>query len=301
MRVVRSGATLTAYQSTNGTTFTQLGTASTISGMTGTVYVGMAVTSHTDGTNGTAVFDNVTVTTPAPPTPPPAPTGLMASAGNAQVSLSWNASTGATSYTVLRSATMGTGYTSVQTGITGTTFTNTMLTNGTAYYYVVRAVNAAGASGNSNEAGATPQLPLPGRAHRPDAHPGNAQVRLDWTAGAFAASYTVKRSQTIGGPYTDFVQPGITGTTYTDTTVTNNITYYYVVSSTNTTGNSGDSNPASATPQAPPPPPAPTGLDADGGDAQVRLTWNAASGATSYTVKRGLEAAGPSTTSSSRT
>ena len=34
---------------------------------------------------------------------PPAPTGLTATAGNAQVSLSWNASPGATSYNVYRS------------------------------------------------------------------------------------------------------------------------------------------------------------------------------------------------------
>src|SRR5260370_12224124 len=35
--------------------------------------------------------------------PPAAPTGLTATAGNAQVSLSWTASSGATSYNVLRS------------------------------------------------------------------------------------------------------------------------------------------------------------------------------------------------------
>ena len=56
--------TLTAFQSTNGTNFTQLGTPSTITGMTGTVFVGLAVTSHADGTNGTATFDNVSITTP---------------------------------------------------------------------------------------------------------------------------------------------------------------------------------------------------------------------------------------------
>ena len=74
---MRAGSTLTAYESSNGTTFTQLGTATTISNLTGPVYVGLAVTSHVDGTNATALFDNVTVTTPAPPA---APAGLTATA-----------------------------------------------------------------------------------------------------------------------------------------------------------------------------------------------------------------------------
>src|ERR1700689_2904449 len=41
---------------------------------------------------------------------PPAPTGLVATAGNAQLSLSWTASSGATSYNVQRSTTSGNNY-----------------------------------------------------------------------------------------------------------------------------------------------------------------------------------------------
>src|SRR5215813_9252387 len=89
-------------------------------------------------------------------TPPPAPTGLAATAGNAQVSLSWNASSGATSYNVKRSTTSGGPYTTIATGVTSTSFTNTGLTNGTTFFFVVSAVNAAGESGNSNQASATP-------------------------------------------------------------------------------------------------------------------------------------------------
>ncbi|HKQ73186.1 MAG TPA: fibronectin type III domain-containing protein, partial [Blastocatellia bacterium] len=88
--------------------------------------------------------------------PPPAPTGLAATAGNAQVSLTWNASTGATSYNVKRSTTSGGPYTTIATGVTATNFTNTGLTNGTTYFFVVSAVNSAGESPNSNQATATP-------------------------------------------------------------------------------------------------------------------------------------------------
>ena len=59
------------------------------------------------------------------------------------MSLSWNASSGATSYNVKRSTVSGGPYTTV--GSPGaTSFTDTGLTNGTTYFYVVTAVNASG-------------------------------------------------------------------------------------------------------------------------------------------------------------
>jgi len=91
-----------------------------------------------------------------PPTIPAPPTGLTATAGNGQVALGWTASAGATSYNVLRSTTSGSGYASVATGVTPTSFTNTGLTNGTTYFFVVQAVNAVGTSANSAQASATP-------------------------------------------------------------------------------------------------------------------------------------------------
>jgi hypothetical protein len=81
---------------------------------------------------------------------------LTATAGNGQVALGWTASAGATSYNVLRSTTSGSGYASVATGVTPTSFTNTGLTNGTTYFFVVQAVNAVGTSANSAQASATP-------------------------------------------------------------------------------------------------------------------------------------------------
>ena len=87
--------------------------------------------------------------------PPLAPTGLTATAGNAQIALAWSASLTATSYNVLRSTTSGGPYTTVGTSAT-TSFTNTGLTNGTIYYYVVAAVNAAGAGADSTQVFAEP-------------------------------------------------------------------------------------------------------------------------------------------------
>ena len=87
-----------------------------------------------------------------------APTNLAAAATNGQIKLVWSTTTGATSYTVKRGTSLGNETTTVVTSYTGTTYTNTGLANGTTYYYVVTATGAGGASGNSPEASATPQV-----------------------------------------------------------------------------------------------------------------------------------------------
>ena len=98
----------------------------------------------------------VTLVAAIPNSPPAAPTNLSASAGNAQVTLGWTASGTATSYNVKRSISSGGPY-SLVANTTSTSFTDSSVTNGTTYFYVVTAVNAAGESGNSNQASATPQ------------------------------------------------------------------------------------------------------------------------------------------------
>ncbi len=88
---------------------------------------------------------------------PGVPTGLAATAGNGQVSLTWSASSGATSYSVYRSTTSnGEGMAALDAGLTTPSFTDTGLTNGTAYFYKVAAVNTSGVSAQSTEVSATP-------------------------------------------------------------------------------------------------------------------------------------------------
>jgi fibronectin type 3 domain-containing protein len=231
----------------------------------------------------------------APASPPAAPTGLQATAGNAQVSLTWTASTGATSYHVKRATSSGGPYTQISAP-TGANFTDTGLVNGTAYFYVVSALNSAGEGANSTQASATPAAPAthPAAPTSLQATAGNAQVNLTWTASTSATSYHVKRSTTSGGSYTQVAAP--TTTSDTDTGLTNGTTYYYVVSALNGAGESANSSQASATPAAPAmPPPAPSGLQATAGNAQVSLTWTASAGATSYHVKRSTTSGGPYT------
>jgi hypothetical protein len=89
-------------------------------------------------------------------TPPAAPTSLTATAvGTGRIDLGWLAAAGATEYHVYRSTTSGSGYGQVGT-TTLTSFSDTGLTGGTTYYYVVRSF-AGCESGNSNQASATAQ------------------------------------------------------------------------------------------------------------------------------------------------
>ena len=97
----------------------------------------------------------VVATPPNGGTAPPAPTGLTATAGSSQVSLSWTASSGATSYNVKRGNTPGGPYPTV-ISVTAASYVDTGLTNGMTYYYVVSALNATGESGNSAEVSAMP-------------------------------------------------------------------------------------------------------------------------------------------------
>lgn len=66
----------------------------------------------------------------------------------------------------------------------------------------------------------------------PGCNGSNPKVDLSWTApsnwgtNATGGTYSVERATTSGGPYTVLVT-GLTGTTYTDTTVQSNTTYYY--------------------------------------------------------------------------
>jgi endoglucanase len=186
---------------------------------------------------------------------PPAPAGLMAAAGNAQVMLTWSASAGATAYNVSRSVMSGGPWIPVAQPATNA-YTDTGLTNGVPYYYVVAAINSAGASANSTEVTVTPTSPASGVIVRVPPVPtglqataGNAQVILTWMVSTGATSYSLSRSTQSAGPWTQVAAPATNA--YTDTGLTNGTPYYYVVAAVDTAGRSSNSAPVSATPVAP--------------------------------------------------
>lgn len=114
---------------------------------------------------------------------------------------------------------------------------------------------------------------------------GNAQVALGWSASSGASSYAVKR-RVLGGSVFQTIAAAVATTSYTNTGLTNGVTYEYVATASNGL-ESAPSNVASATPTLPPAPGVPTGLTARAnGKRRIDLSWNAPSGAVSYTLKR---------------
>jgi fibronectin type 3 domain-containing protein len=220
-------------------------------------------------------------------TGPPVPTGLAAMAGNAQVVLSWNASTNATSYNVYRgTASGGEATTPVKTAIPTDGYTDTGLTNGVTYYYTVTAVDSNGTSPLSAQVSAMPTTtgpPVPtGLTATPN---GDTGVSLTWNSSINATSYNLFRSTVSGGEGTTPYAENLSGTNYSDFGLNYGITYYYTVNAVDSIGSSAQSSQVSvvATDGIPL---APTGLTATAGNQQVALAWTPGNGATSYNIYR---------------
>ena len=141
------------------------------------------------------------------PSIPAAPTGLQATAGNGLVPLTWAASSGATSYTLKRSTTNGSGYANVTSGLAGTAYTDTGLSNGTTYFYVVAAVNSNGSSGNSAQVTATPVAPSTGA--------GTTVLHVNCGGGVYTANGVTWSADQYGSGGATYTYPNrdILGTT----------------------------------------------------------------------------------------
>ena len=233
--------------------------------------------------------------------PPVVPAGLTATAaGPAAINLSWTASidnVGVTAYIVRRNG--------VQVGTSLTTsYTDTGLTDATAYTYTVAARDASGnVSADSTSASATtaddtpPSTPTGLAATAA----GTVEISLTWNASTDnvdVANYIVSRNG---------VQLASTTTSsFTDAGLAPATTYSYTVAARDASGNvSPASTSASATTGSPAdtsPPSTPTGVVATAaGATTINLSWSAATdnvAVTGYAVKRNGLQVGTSTTTS---
>ena len=177
------------------------------------------------------------------------PRELTASATHGSVTLTWQAPMEGTptGYKVYKNNT-------ALTTVTGLTYTDTAVTDGTTYSYKVTALYGSDESDPTATVTATPNMYAPTNLV---ATGGDSVVMLTWTA---AAGREAEEAFSLGSKdraissyriYRDGAAlTTVTGTSYSDTNVTNGTTYNYYVTTlyTNPAGESAASNTASATP-----------------------------------------------------
>ena len=146
------------------------------------------------------------------PPAPVTPVGLVAIPGNGKINLSWLAASGAASYNLKRGTSSGTETNLLNTA--STAYTDTAVTNGTTYYYVVSSLNAGGEGNNSREVFATPQAFV--TAYWTNKITSAAQswdASLNWTNTAIypnATSVVVNVTADIAATQTNNVDQNIT-------------------------------------------------------------------------------------------
>jgi fibronectin type 3 domain-containing protein len=269
-----------------------------------TSLTGAGSTSYTDSglTNGTTYTYYVTAvgncnadsdTKSSAPvcTPLSAPVNLQASAGDGTVTLTWDAVPGADHYTVSRGSASGGPYTPLAPAspIKTNSYTDTGLTNGQTYYYVVTVSNGSCDSVSSSQASAMPQTcPSQGPPGKPTLSiTKSSQVKVDWTAATPApvGGYNILRGPSAAGPYTSVGTVGSAIVTFTDPTdATVGTTYYYQVKAigdlcSNTSAASSITLACSTLAQ-------PTASITANADGSIKVSWGAVDGATAYTVSR---------------
>ena len=293
-------------QSLNGTTWTTVSSGSlalsaVAAGLTNGTPVSVRVSARSASGVGASASSTATPNFGAVPG---APSALIATPGDAQVSLSWTApvSSGGTQivgYRVEQSSDSGVTWTTV-TANSGSAVTSTLvsgLSNGAPLAFRVSAINSAGAGAVSGVTTATPRT-VPGAPASLVVAVGDGSVVLTWTApvadgGSSVTSYTVERSLDGGASWTAITTVNALSTTVTG--LANGSVYVFRVRATNVAGSGASSAVVTATPLTAPG--QPVGAIATAGDSSVMLTWAApttdgGSPVTGYRIERSLGAGG---------
>jgi titin len=224
-------------------------------------------------------------------TAPAAPAGLKATPGNTTAALSWtapaNGGSAITGYNVYEATTSGAeNYSAAVNGsilLTGTTDSVTGLTNGTTYYFTVKAVNTVGSSPASDEAWAAPATTpvVPGAPTSVAATAGDNSAMVSWVAPSSSGSsnitgYSVTAADAThssGGGQTCTWSTGSLSCTLTG--LSNNDSYTFTVTATNSVGTGVASSASSSVVPGFIEPSAVTTLSAIPGDGTVTLSWSA--------------------------
>ena len=167
---------------TTGTSHTSYGLAN------GTTY-SFTVAAYTKEGNGP-----LSLAVSAMPIAPPE--GVTAAMGNGRVTIKWQPSAGATSYTIYRKVDGEPEFSELTTGVLTPPFVDPGLTNGTRYSYQLQATTAASHSDFSARVSAVPLPPPPKSVPVVRAVAGNGKVTLTWSEVPGAPGYSIYRSTT---------------------------------------------------------------------------------------------------------
>lgn len=287
--VSNGGAAITGYTVTSSPGgITATGTASpiTVTGLSpGIAYTFTVTATNAIGTSAASAASN-SITTP---NVPGAPTGLIATPGIAQASVSWTApaSNGGSAITGYQVTIWWNGGASSLTHTTtGLSYTFYSLGNGNSYYFTVKAVNAVGVSASSVASATVTTHNVPAAPTIGTASPGVRSATVAFTPGAnngsAITSFTVTASP--GGAVGTGSASPITVNGLSDATA-----YTFTVTATNAVGTSAPSA-ASNQITTHAVPGAPTGVFADfPGTNSMRVSWsapasNGGSPLTGYTI-----------------
>ena len=227
--------------------------------------------------------------------PPPSPSLITLANGATNVSLTpsltWSASSGATSYDVYVGTTSPP---PLATNTTATSYAPGTLSTSTMYYWQIVARNLAGTGASQTWSfmtvpppPATPALTTPANS----ATGVSATPVLTWNAASGATSYKVYFGTAVAPP----LVTSTLGTSYSPGSLTAGTLYYWKVLAVNPGGSAASTTWSFTTQVAPPP--APTLAAPANGGTDVLLTpnlsWSASSGATSYVVYFGTTSPPP--------
>jgi titin len=254
-------------------------TSATVTGLTnGTAYLFRVAAINSVGIG---TYSNEVTETPR--AVPSAPTGLAGVPGNVQVALTWTApaanGSAITDYMVeFKTVAAATWSTFADGTSTATSATVTGLTNGTAYLFRVKAVNAVGASVESAEAGPITPRTVPGIPTGFVVTPQNSQVALSWAAptsdgGAPITDYVVQFKTPAAATWSTFDDGTSAGTSATVTGLTNGTAYLFRVAAVNVAGTGIAVESAAVTPRTTPG--SVTNLQATGASGRIDVNWTA--------------------------
>jgi transcriptional regulator CtsR len=283
----QSGLTVTQYAVTSGLSWN-------------TLYYWRANAANAAGTSAwSAVWQFRTTAGP----PPADPSNLTATAvSSSQINLSWqDNSSNETGFKIERKTGSGGTYAQIATvGANVTGYNSTLLSASTLYYYRVRAYNANGNSGYTNEAWATtlpPPPPVPVLVSPANGATGQSLTpTLAWNASSGAASYGVQLSTSPAFATTAVNQSGLSSTQYAIASgLSWNTLYYWRANATNTSGSTSAWSAAWVfVTAAGPPPAAPSNLTATVvSSSQINLSWqDNSNNETGFAIERKTGAGG---------